>query len=160
MKSISELFMIPRKLYENILDEVCADYGISQPELLILIFLDDHPELDTAKDMLMYLPFTKSYISMSLRHLEEKGYVRGEYRDGNRRTIHISACESASSIIREGKAARESFIDSIMFGFDPEEKRQFVKYMERIFLNIRILSGEKSKAGMMSCQGVALRLAK
>ena len=142
MKTILDFSIAPRKLYESILEPVCKEHSIAQTELLILMFLADHPGIDTAKEILLYLPFTKSHISMTVRTLEEKGYLTGEYKNGNRRTIHLALCDSAKPLIDEGHVARDKFMDCILKDFKKSEKDQFKDYLERIFDNIRFMSDE------------------
>ena len=60
-------------------------------EFNILLFLANNPEFDTAAQIIKKRAFTKSHVSMSVRSLEERGLLTGEYYGTDRRTIHLNS---------------------------------------------------------------------
>ena len=137
MKTLFDFLAAPKKVYEGMVDPICAKYDLSCNELTILAFLAEHPEADTAKDILFFIPITKSHVSMKLRSLEEKGFITGEYRNGNRRTIHLSLCEKAGPVIGEVLKVKEEFQQMLLKGFSKKERDEFNDFMDRIFHNLR-----------------------
>lgn len=75
-----------RDFYTGLIDPVCKKYGLTQMEFNILLFLANNPECDTAAQIIRKRAFTKSHVSMSVRSLEERGLLTGEYmgRTGGR----------------------------------------------------------------------------
>ena len=68
-----------RDFYTGLIDPVCKKYGLTQMEFNILLFLANNPECDTAARTIKKRAFTKSHVSMSVRSLEERGLLTGEY---------------------------------------------------------------------------------
>ena len=68
-----------RDFYTGLIDPVCKKYGLTQMEFNILLFLANNPECDTAAQIIKKRAFTKSHVSMSVRSLEERGLLTGEY---------------------------------------------------------------------------------
>ena len=94
-----------KTLYGKFVGGVCAKHGMARIELDILLFLANNPCFDTATDIIEIRYLSKSQVSAAVKLLEEKGYLRKEYADGNRKTAHLKLCQSAGDIIRDGKAA-------------------------------------------------------
>ena len=82
-----------RDFYTGLIDPVCKKYGLTQMEFNILLFLANNPEFDTAAQIIKKRAFTKSHVSMSVRSLEERGLLTGEYYGTDRRTIHLKLTE-------------------------------------------------------------------
>lgn len=137
MKTLLDFLTAPKKVFELMIDPICEKYDLSCTELSILAFLSEHPEADTAKDILLFIPITKSHASMKLRSLEEKGFLKGEYKNGNRRTIHLSLCEKSDPVIKEVMNVKEEFQEILLKDFSKKEREKFAEFLERIFNNIR-----------------------
>lgn len=137
MKTLLDFLSAPKKQYDAMLEPICEKYSLSCTELCILMFLGEHSGVDTAKDILLFLPFTKSHVSMTVRSLEDKGYLKGEYRNGNRRTIHLILCDKADGVLKDALKARDDFQNIMLKGFNNKEKDMFKDFMERIFVNVK-----------------------
>lgn len=125
-----------RDLYHNLMNPVCEKYGITHTELDILLFLNNNPQLDTATDIVEKHRITKSSVSTAARVLQERGFITGNFMDGNHRSIHLKVCEAAKKIIDDGNAAQNRFLSVMTEGFSPEEKQNLRNYLERINRNI------------------------
>ena len=76
-------------------------------ELDILLFLSNNPLFDTAADIVEVRCLSKSQVSVSIKLLEEKGYLKKKYTKENRKTAHLQVCDLAVPIILDGKAAQK-----------------------------------------------------
>lgn len=92
-----------RDFYTGLIDPVCKKYGLTQMEFNILLFLANNPEFDTAAQITKKRAFTKSHVSMSVRSLEERGLLTGEYYGADRRTIHLKLTDAAAPMVSDGK---------------------------------------------------------
>ena len=144
MNDLFENIFSSRDLYHSLMTPVCEKYRITHTELVVLLFLANNPKLDTATDIVEKHRITKSSVSTSVRVLQERGLITGEFTDGNHRSIHLRVCEAADKIIRDGMTAQKRFLSVMTDGFSQEEKRNLRDYLERINRNIAVYS-EKHK---------------
>lgn len=137
MHSFVENIFLGKELYQTILAPVCDKYNMTHTEMVILLFLAKNPRLNTATDIVKSRRLTKSSVSMSVRTLENKGLVAGEFEDGNHRSIHLNICDVAANIIKEAEAAQNAYFAVLSNGFSIEELEKFRSYFERVSDNIK-----------------------
>ena len=136
MESLFQHYSANESLYTATVSPVCEKYGLTYMEFTVLMFLANNPQFDTASDIVRYRHLTKSHVSMSVRSLQGKGLLKGEYHEPNRRTIHLTVLEAASPIVSDGRAAQQSYGSILFAGFTESEYAQFIAYMKRIDNNI------------------------
>lgn len=124
------------ELYERRMAPISTSFDLTAMELAILLFLANNPEYDTAKDIVEKRHLTKSHVSISLRDLEERGFIRKERRDGNNRTFHLVLLPSSADIIREGQTAQEKFLSSVTSGFSAKDTELLQSYIDRMNENV------------------------
>ena len=122
--------------YNAVCKPLCQELGLSQTALDILLFLANNPEFDTAAQIIKKRAFTKSHVSMSVRSLEERGLLTGEYYGTDRRTIHLKLTDAAAPMVSDGKNVQKRAAEIICRGFTPEEHRMLLELMNRINSNI------------------------
>lgn len=125
-----------RDFYNDLIDPVCKKYGLTQMEFHILLFLANNPECDTAAQIIKKRAFTKSHVSVSVRSLEERGLLVGEYRGTDRRTIHLTLTPAAACMVSDGKRVQKQATKIICHGFSPDEQRMLFQFMNRINSNV------------------------
>ncbi len=136
MKNIFQHYVVGKNLYTLTVMPICEKYDLTFTEFTVLMFLANNPQLDTAAEIVKYRHLTKSHVSVSLRSLQDRGLVLGEYHEPNRKAIHLKVLDAAGSIISDGQAAQQSFGEALLMGFSADEKRQLQDYMKRIDDNI------------------------
>lgn len=136
MESLFRHYASNESLYTATVSPVCEKYGLTYMEFTVLMFLANNPQFDTASDIVRYRHLTKSHVSMSIRSLQEKGLLKGEYHEPNRRTIHLTVLEAAEPIVTDGKSAQQNYGSILFSGFTESEYELFVAYMKRIDNNI------------------------
>ena len=124
-------------LYTRMTAPVCEKNGLTHMEFTVLIFLANNPGYDTASQIVKIRRLTKSHVSVSIRSLEAKGLLVGEYREHNRRTVHLSLTLDADPIVEDGRKAQQKFYEAIFSGFTPEEREQMMEFMNRIDDNLK-----------------------
>lgn len=135
MDSIIENLYVSRELQTLLFGSVCAKYGLTRTEMLMLLFLGKNVRCDTATDIVQKLKITKSHVSASVRDLEERGLVKGCYEGNNHRTIHLQLCDDAEDIIKAGETVQDKFLSVICQGFSDEEKDVLRGYLQRMTEN-------------------------
>jgi len=136
MESLFRHYAANESLYTATVSPVCEKYGLTYMEFTVLMFLANNPQFDTASDIVRYRHLTKSHVSISIRSLQEKGLLKGEYHKPNRRTIHLTVLESAEPIVNDGRSAQKNYGNILFAGFAESEYELFVAYMKRIDNNI------------------------
>lgn len=137
MYHLLENVFISREFYQTMLAPLCEKYRMTQTEMIVLLFLANNPQLDTASDIVEKRCITKSAVSAAARALQERGAITGEYTNGNHRSIHLKIQNDAQSIISEGKKAQSRFFNVLTRGFSEDEQRTLKNYITRITENIR-----------------------
>lgn len=136
MENIFTHYAASDSLYTAIVNPVCEKHGLTYMEFTVLMFLANNPQFDTASDIVNYRHLTKSHVSMSIRSLENKGLLKGEHHEPNRRTIHLTVQDSANTIISDGRAAQSEYGNILFSGFSDSEYDQLTSFMDRIDKNI------------------------
>ena len=125
-----------KALYSKCVERVCVKHSITRMELDILLFLANNPCFDTATDIIEVRYLSKSQVSSSIKLLEQRGYLRKEYLECNRKTAHLKICEGAMDIIHDGQKAQEKFVSIMLEGFSQEEVDSMKKHNGHIMRNI------------------------
>lgn len=126
-----------QNLYEQTVMPVCRKFGLTYMEFTVLMFLHNNPQYDTAAQIVRIRRLTKSHVSISLKGLQERGLVKGEYFPGNQKTLHLSVTDAAKPVIEAGIAAQMLFGSKLVRGFTAEEVEQFRKLVEKLNDNIK-----------------------
>lgn len=126
-----------QNLYEQTVMPVCREFGLTYMEFTVLMFLHNNPQYDTAAQIVKIRRLTKSHVSISLKGLQERGLVKGQYFPGNQKTLHLSVTEAAEPVVAAGIAAQQEFGSKLARGFTPEELEQFRKLVEKLNENIK-----------------------
>lgn len=124
-----------KELYIGFMEPVCEKYGLSRTEFAILMFLSNNPRFDTAADIVEVRHLAKSHVSVSLKHMEELGYIERGFADGNRKTVHITVCEKAGEIVRDGRRAQELFMNTMLEDIPEGELNAACRCAQRMLLN-------------------------
>ncbi len=141
MQVILEHLYVNRELHHVIFESICEKYDLTITEIMILLLLD-HEQIDTAKDIAMRFKIAKSHLSTSIRNLEDKGYIYGEYVGKDHRTIHLHLCENASEVVNESSKTYHNFFNVLVKGFDEDEKVQALNYLQRMIENANAFLNE------------------
>ena len=123
--------------YSSACKPLCQRWRIPQTAFDILMFLVNNPQYKTARDIVERKQFTKSHVSASVAELERRGYLRGEFREGNRKTVHLALCPGAEPAVRAGQAAQREVLTAMFMGFTEEERMRMGQTISRIVSNIR-----------------------
>ena len=124
-------------LYDRMCAPLCQKYGLTHMEFVVLMFLANNTDLDTAAQIVKYRRLTKSHVSLAVRALLEKKLLIGVDGVDDRRTIHLSLLEDADEIVEAGREIQKQFFETIFAGFTGEERDQMGEFMNRIDQNIK-----------------------
>lgn len=121
--------------YELLSGEVCDQYGLTQMEYDILMFLHNNPRHNTAAEIVRIRKSTKSHVSTSLKNLENKGLVERIQSKDNKKHIEIVLLDKAESIAEAGINAQKQFAQTVLSGLTEEEMHMCIKVFDKICNN-------------------------
>ena len=121
--------------YELLSGRVCDEYGLTQMEYDILMFLHNNPQHNTAAEIVKVRKSTKSHVSISLKNLESKGLVKRTQSETNKKHIEIALLDKAELIVEAGINAQKEFAQDVLSGLTEEEKRMCINVFNKICNN-------------------------
>lgn len=83
-----------RRLYGLLFAPLLEEYGLTQLEADILMFLANNPQWDTARDIVEFRYLAKSHVSAGIERLAARGYLERFTLPGNRKVIQPPAAPS------------------------------------------------------------------
>ena len=137
MMSVFEQFSSAKNLYQRYIWPVCRQFGLTQMEFHILLFLANNPEYDTAAQVVKYRNLATSHVSVSVKALQEKGLLEGYYLPGDRKSVHLRLCAASEPVVLAGKQAQGAFGKQLVQGFSEEEVEQLGTFIQRIQNNMK-----------------------
>ena len=121
--------------YELLSSKVCDEYGLTQMQYDILMFLYNNPQHNTAADIVKIRKSTKSHVSTSLKGLEDRELIKRLQSVENKKHIEIVLLEKAMPIIEDGIKAQKDFASNVLSGLTNEEKRICISVFDKICRN-------------------------
>lgn len=136
MNKFWEFILSLESEYGSYRKKIMNRFSLSAAETDILMFLSNNPQYDTGTDISRIRKIPKSQVSTSVKSLCEKGYLSTDYKENNRKSIHLSLTKSALSVTDYGKTVQAEFADLLFSGFSEEEKSEFERLHIKIADNI------------------------
>ena len=124
------------KLYARLFTPLLEEWGLTQTEADILLFLANNPGYDTARDMAEKRHLAKSHISAGIEALAGRGLLERSLQEGNRKTIHLRLTAAADPIVEEGRALQRRYGELLFRGFTPEEICRLSRWLDRVTENV------------------------
>lgn len=129
-----------RTLYAQHTEPICKKHHLTRMELDILLFLASNPDFDTASDIVGICRLTKSHVSISVRSLVNRGFLKKSYTPFNRKTAHLTLCDAALPVVKDGQTAQRKFFDTVFRGFSPEDFKTMERLLNLISSNVHSAS--------------------
>ncbi|NLH64179.1 MAG: winged helix-turn-helix transcriptional regulator [Erysipelotrichaceae bacterium] len=123
------------RLYEEYLEPVCTQYALTRSELDVLLFLSNYPQYDRAADIIEIRHVAKSHVSLSVKSLMSKGYLKGSYSPENQRDVHLKVTAKADKMIVSGRKAQKEFEKILLKGLSKDAIRHLQESTQKIIEN-------------------------
>ena len=121
--------------YELLSSRICDQYGLTQMEYDILMFLHNNPQHNTAAEIVKIRKSTKSHVSTSLKKLENKGFIERIQSEDNKKHIVIVLLDKAELIVEAGINVQKQFAQNVLSGLTEEETHMCIKVFNKICNN-------------------------
>lgn len=125
-----------KKFQELLYRPMVHKYGISVVDIRILMFLYEHEECDTAKDIVETHCLTKSYVSKAIETLIDKEFLARKHDYSDRRYIHLELQKKADAVIEDVKKLRNEMFGLVFNGVSREEMDVVKSVAARINANM------------------------
>ena len=129
--------------YAQLTKSICEKFSLTQMEYDILMFLHNHPQFNTAADIVRIRKATKSHVSTTLKTLEDNGLVRKIQSLDNKKRIEIELLEPAKKVIQEGLNVKTEFVNNLFQGLTEEEMRMWQSIFVKVCNNAEKCLKEK-----------------
>lgn len=131
------------RVYEEAHASVCTRFGLSLTEVDVLGYLMNHPERNTAKDIVEIRMIPKANVSVAVESLIQKGLLCRVPDQSDRRRIHLFPTAGTQPVFSAIRCARKKLANGLFIGFTPDEIRLFRSLHQKILDNAHQLSEKK-----------------
>lgn len=128
--------------YEMLSKPLCKEIGMPQTAFDILMFLANHPSLNTAKDIVEIRGLKANHVSINVEKLVKDGYLERSEDKQDRRRVILSCTDKADPIIENGRDMQEQFYEKLLLDIPPESLDTIKTIMMKIMHNIDKMWGE------------------
>ena len=133
------------RYYEIKVSGVCEKYQLRQLEYDILMFIYNNPAYNTAADIVRIRKSTKSHVSISLKVLEDRGFIERRVDKDNKKHVTIHLLQLANEVIEDGIWAQKECAQDMVEGLSEEEIKVFMNVFQKVYDNAeRMISNEKN----------------
>lgn len=115
-------------------------WNLSMREVHVLLFLVNHPELDTARDVVIYRGLSKSQVSQAVDTLCRRGILSRRADAEDRRVVHLAITDQGAPLAREAQHQQSLCGQQILAGLTPKERQEFLRLLEKVFENTNTLT--------------------
>lgn len=115
-------------------------WDLSMREVHVLLFLVNNPELDTARDVVIYRGLSKSQVSQAVDILCRRGFLTRTADSADRRVVHLAITKQGAPLAREAQHQQALCGQKLLAGLEPQEQREFLRLLEKVLKNADILT--------------------
>ena len=131
----SELMTFLRRgndLFDRLVEDAAAKWQLSAPEMRILLFLDQNPEMDTARDVAIQCGMSKASVSGNVLKLATRGLLTVDVDLKDRRFQHLTITELASPILEDSRSIFRQADTALMGILDEGEREQLLTLLRKL----------------------------
>lgn len=136
----SELMTFLRRgneLFDRLVEDSAAKWQLAAPEMRILLFLDQNPEMDTARDVAIQCGMSKASVSGNVLKLATRGLLTVDVDLKDRRFQHLTITELAAPILEDSRGIFQK-ADSVLMGIlDEQERNQLLGLLKKLNADTR-----------------------
>jgi MarR family transcriptional regulator for hemolysin len=125
-----------KRLNDATLARAAQGCGLSQPEAVVLSFLRENPEFDTARDIALYREVSRAYVSKAVELLTARGYLEAAPDVKDRRLQHLALTPAAAPAADALHAAQFAFYDQVTAGLTNAELASLLTTVEKCAANL------------------------
>ena len=116
--------------------EAGKEYGLSQLEIDIILYITNNPEFNTARDLCARRGIAKSNASTGIRSLEQKQLIEITIDSKIRKIHRLDLSEKGKRIAVVLQEIQKKCFETMLSGFSEDEIRSMKNFLERSDRNI------------------------
>lgn len=139
----SELLTFLRQgnnLIDRLINEAAARWQLSASEIQLLLYLDQMPHLNTARDAAQYCGMSKASVSGNVLKLATRGLLTVDVDLKDRRFQHLALTEQASPILSDVRSVFQRFDSQMLEALNADEQEQFLTLLSKISADSAVFS--------------------
>lgn len=141
MLNFIDFFQNGDEVYKEYLKPVYLKHDVTFMELTIILFLGNNPSLDKASDIVEKRHIAKSHVSATIKSLIDKELIKGEFLNGDRKSIHLKLLDKSLPILKDGQNVQKEFLSIYTKDLSDEE----IKLLKSIFKKMESSLLEKKR---------------
>ena len=112
--------------YSAFCKPLCAEVGLPQTALDILLFFANNPRYKTARDVVEVRHIKANLVSVNVNRLVDEGYLVRLPVQGDRRKTELACTEKAQTVIARGRQKQTEFLTAMFENMDEKPARHFL----------------------------------
>lgn len=145
MLTIAQLTRLPqtfRKYYNRQFLPLMERMDLSMREIHVLLFLANHPDQNTARDVTELRGLAKSQVSQAVEVLTGRGFLTRQADGTDRRIVHLTITAEGTPLAREAQEIQAACGRRLLAGLSEEERAVFLNLLERVLRETEELTAE------------------
>ena len=126
-----------RRYYENSFQDLLEKFGLTRLEAVILIFLHNNPDFNTARDIVELRGLSKSNVSTALEALRLRQFLTVRPDPDSRRVRRIFLREEKRDVVEALARRQTETLDRLTEGFSREDLELMQQFLDRMEENIK-----------------------
>ena len=125
------------RAYTRSCKALCHELDIPQTAFDILMFLANHPEYKSARDIVEIRRIKANLVSINVERLVQEGLLVRREVAHDRRKVELELTEKAAPIVERGRTVQKQFIDTMLQGIDETTLAAFRAALMQMEKNIK-----------------------
>lgn len=114
------------------IENIAAKWQLSSSEIQILLFLDQMPHLDTARDVAQHCGMSKASVSGNVLKLATRGLLTVDVDLKDRRFQHLALTEQVTPILADTRDLLQRFDSKLLSVLTEEEREQLLTLLSKV----------------------------
>lgn len=119
-------------VFDRLVSSAAEKWQLSAPEMQILLFLDTHPDTDTARDVALQCGMSKASVSGNVLKLATRGLLTVDVDLKDRRFQHLTLTPLSVPILEDARTIFQAADRELTGTLTPEEREQFLALLRKI----------------------------
>ena len=138
------------QVYRSFCQPVCKAFDLSPTAFDVMLFLANHPEHNTARDVCRIRGIKSGIVSVTVEQLILRGLLLRETDLRDRRIQRLRPTPAAEPLIAAGRQAQQRFEAAIMSALTPEEYEEYARLTGKLMDHVDRLA-KHQESGVSVC---------